>query len=320
MQPLYDPVLFHHPFTLHKTFYPLGFPLVLETNSEALLAAAEESWSPFQKRFSTPPLTLRIGVSEDFGRHAKVIPTVRAQRDLIAFVGDAENFLMADLAGGTAFGWVTPAVAQAANFFRYHYLEALVLTLIDTLHVAPMHGACVALDGKGVMLCGDSEAGKSSLAYACARRGWEYVSDDATCLLQDRTDRTVIGNPHRLRLRPDAGQLFPELAHRLAAPRANGKMSIEISTANQACIRPIAECRVHFVVYLRRQAGARASLAPFSKEEALADFGKTMALSSPERRAVRLAQFRRLLEVPVSVIQYSGLEDAVSTLAAMVRA
>jgi hypothetical protein len=316
---VHDPVLYSYPLSLRKTFYPLGFPVSIATNSEAVLSAAEESWSPFEKRFSTAPLTLRLGVNGDAGQEAKVVPTVRAQRDLIGFVGDGENFLMGDLAEGTGFGWFTPAVAHATNFFRYHYLEALAMTLIDARYAAPMHAACVVLDGKGVTLCGDSGAGKSSLAYACARRGWQYASDDATYLLPDRSDRTVVGNPHRLRLRPDAGQLFPELKDHLAAPRGNGKISMEIATARHARIRQIAECRVDFVVYLRHRTDAPASLAPFSREAALADFGKTIALGSPEQRSVRMGQFRNLLEVPVNILRYSALEEAVETLAGMVR-
>jgi hypothetical protein len=316
---VHDPVFYNYPLFLHKTFYPMGFPLSIATNSEFVLSAAEQSWSAFQRRFPTAPLILRLGVSEDAGLEARPIPAVRAQRDLIGFVGDAGNFVMGDLADGSGFGWLTPAVAQATGFLRYHYLEALALTLIDARFVATMHAACVVLDGKGVLLCGDSEAGKSSLAFACARRGWQYASDDATCLLTDRSDRTVIGNPHRLRLRPDAGRLFPELKERLAEPRGNGKMSIEIATAKEACIRPVAECRVHFVVYLQRQPVARASLLPFSREAALADFGRTIALGSPEQRTARMAQFRNLLEVPVSLLRYSDLEDAVDSLSCMVR-
>ncbi len=53
--------------------------------------------------------------------------------------------------------------------------------------------------------------GKSSLAYACACRGWTYVSDDASSLLRSGTERKVIGNSRLFRFRPAAVDLFPEL-------------------------------------------------------------------------------------------------------------
>ena len=57
---------------------------------------------------------------------------------------------------------------------------------------------------------------RALLAYACARAGWTYVSDDGAFLVRGRDDRYAIGDPHSIRFRPDAPELFPELADRLA--------------------------------------------------------------------------------------------------------
>jgi hypothetical protein len=35
----------------------------------------------------------------------------------------------------------------------------------------------------GVLLCGGTHAGKSTLSYACAQRGWNYVSTTLVFLL-----------------------------------------------------------------------------------------------------------------------------------------
>ena len=67
--------------------------------------------------------------------------------------------------------------------------------------MAPVHAALVVKDGVGIMLCGDSMAGKSTLAYACARAGWSYVTDDGTFLVRGELDRYAIGDFTNLRLR-----------------------------------------------------------------------------------------------------------------------
>ena len=72
--------------------------------------------------------------------------------------------------------------------------------------------ACCWLGGPG--------AGKSSLAWACARAGLTYVSDDATWLL--RSELRVIGKNQRMRFRPDAVVLIPELAE-LPGPRRSSE-------------------------------------------------------------------------------------------------
>jgi hypothetical protein len=303
---------------LRGHYYPLGFPLCIETNSEEVLMAALESWSPFTRRFDKPYLRLRVGVTDSISTELPK-PTVRAQGHLISFIGSAEAYSIGDLESGFGYSWLSPFVVQNRDVLRYHYLDSLVLTLIDSLYVSTVHAACVALDGRGVLLCGPSGAGKSTLAYACAKNGWHYVSDDSSCLVKGRRDRVVLGNPHRLRLRPDAGMIFPEFHDRLVTARANGKLSIEIATTNEPQIDPLCECPIYHVVFLDRTQGAKATLSPYSREQALKDLASVIAFGSPEHRQVRLAQYRNLLEVPVVGMRYEDLDQAVQTLTAMVR-
>jgi hypothetical protein len=313
-----DPILYDHPLPFSGRYYPLGFPLSIETNSEEILATALESWAPFPQRFETPDLRLRIGVTESDSRN---LPrsVVRAQGHLVSFVGDGDNFSIGDFDAGFGYGWFSSFLVQNRDILRYNYLDSLVLTLIDAMHVSTIHAACVALDGRGVLLCGASGAGKSTLAYACAKAGWQYVSDDASALVKGRADRVVIGNPHRLRLRPDAGLIFPEFHDRLVTGRANGKMSIEIATAKEPQIDRQLECRIESVVFLNRAEGATATLSPYSRERALDELSAVISYGPPEHRKARISHYRNLLEVPVFQMHYEDLEEAVNCLAAVVR-
>src|SRR5579871_6352538 len=58
-----DPVLAHFRMPLSDTFFPLGFPVLLETNSEEVLKCAAANWQGFVKLFDTPPVHLRVGVT-----------------------------------------------------------------------------------------------------------------------------------------------------------------------------------------------------------------------------------------------------------------
>jgi hypothetical protein len=313
-----DPILYDHPMPFRGRYYPLGFPLTIETNSEEILSIALETWAPFSQRFETPDLRLRIGVTESDSRNLPK-PVVRGQGHLISFVGDADNFSVGDFESGFGYAWFSPFLVQNRDILRYNYLDSLALTLIDAMHVSTIHAACVALDGSGVLFCGPSGAGKSTLAYACARKGWQYLTDDASALVKGRTDRVVIGNPHRLRLRPDAGLIFPEFHDRLVTGRANGKMSIEIATAKEPQIDRLPECRIEQVVFLARAQGAKASLRPYPRERALEELSAVIAFGRPEQRKARISHYRNLLEVPVFQMHYEDLEEAVNCLAVAVR-
>ena len=87
-------------------------------------------------------------------------------------VADADNFGVADFDNGRTRMVVSTAAVRYPLYLRQFFLECAAGGHIATLHVTPVHAGCVVLEGRGVLLCGDSGAGKSSLSYACARAGW----------------------------------------------------------------------------------------------------------------------------------------------------
>lgn len=309
----YD-VLSSYEFSLRKTFYPFGFPLELASNSPEVMAAAEEGWGAFEKAFDAQPVRMCLGV---VGRSRDPLPiesVIRARENLMSAIADAHNFVICDFNAGFAYGWVTSNTAADHPLLRYRFLTAGGATLVEQKAFTPLHGALVSRNESGVMLAGDSFAGKSTLAYACARTGWTYSSDDAAYLVLERLDCYAVGDPHSIRFRPDAPTLFPELASYLPGVRPNGKVAIEIRTRDlQLATAP--GCVVKHVVYLRRQAGRpEASLSPIAPRRALEDWSKYNILGTARMREVRRSSYTRLLSAQLWEMRYSELDDAVERL------
>ncbi len=151
---------------------------------------------------------------------------------------------------------MTSAAVNNRIYFRYNFLEKAVYLLLGASVVTDMHAACVSKNGKGILLIGDSGAGKSTLAYACARAGWTYTSDDTSYLINDSKPPRVIGHSHRARFRPSAKELFPELEHFGLTPRIEGKPSIEVSTSELPIASTSPEATVDLIVYLNRDSSA----------------------------------------------------------------
>lgn len=245
------------PDLFQETFYPLGFPVVVSSNSGDVLAAARLEWDTWTPVFDEPPIALTFQVS-DARPALPEVSSFHAHANQFAFVADANNLGVCDTNTHTGIAWLTAAAVEDPAYFRYHFLEGMALEMIVSLHCTPFHAACVARNGRGVLLCGDSGAGKSSLSYACARRGWTYLSDDASYLLRHTAaDRIVLGHPHRVRLRPDAPRLFSELADLQPSRRGNGKLSLDVRTAHLQTSR---QTRVDRIVILRR--GSKNQLLP----------------------------------------------------------
>jgi len=316
-----DPVFSVFELPLRRTFYPLGYPLVLETNSRDVILAAEEGWGAFEQMFIEDPVRVCLGVSESDSKLPLPASVVRAREHLMSIVADPENFLLCDFDRGFAFGWVTRSTAADHPLLRYQFLTAGGATLGEQRALAPLHGALVVRNGTGVMLCGDSFAGKSTLAYACARAGWTYVSDDGAFLVRGRNDRYAIGDSHGVRFRPDAPDLFPELAGHLPTVRPNGKIAIEIPTRDLA-ISTAPGCVVDHVVFLDRQhhldQPLAASVQHYPEDGALEHWAQCVALGTAEVRDAQRRCHQRLLGARLWKMRYSHLEDAVARLERLV--
>lgn len=300
---------------LRHTFYPLGYAVEIITNEAAVLEAANESFG--HARFSriNEALQVRVGVSEGDDSKCPPEPTRRQYNHLYSLVADGDNQALLDLNVCTGFVWLRrPAIANAL-YFRYNFLEKAVYLLLGSSVVTDLHAACVSKNGKGVLLCGDSGAGKSTLAYACARAGWTYTSDDTSYLINDSGSDlpTVAGHSHRVRFRPAAKTLFPELKDHDVTPRLEGKPSIEIPTSELSGLITATEAKVHSIVYLNRSLSGPSALIRLPRGTATQRTCREL-YSAGEIRSKHEKILEVFCDIPTYELQYSGLDQAINQL------
>jgi hypothetical protein len=314
-----DPLRWDIELLLRGTFYPVGFPVEITTNSYELLAAAEASWGRFAKSFSAPSIQIRLGVLPSASTVCPPAPSARGQQNLITLIADQENYVALDTREGFAFGWLSEAAVCDRAYLRYHFLEATVWILLDSLYLTSVHAACVALDGRGVLLCGDGGAGKSSLSYACARNGWTFLSDDSTKLIRRRQKRLVTGNPYQIRFRDSATELFPELGRQPVSARLSGELSIELATAEHPAIAVTTECAVDYLVFLNRHEPEPEGLFWFPKDRALQWLEQVVCYGEERVRDEHKAELRALVSAETLEMRYSSMDTALRLLEALVR-
>jgi hypothetical protein len=310
----------HHlqgPATLlKKTFYPHGFPVEVRTNAPEIIAAFCDMWSLFRRVFDTSPIQIEVQVVDVPASQPDRPPpatTFRMMLPTLFCIADADNYSIVHLEQNRAQIVVARSTLPHKLYLRHHLLETAVGALLATHHVTPIHAACVALNGCGVMLCGDSGAGKSSLAYACARAGWTYIADDCSLLLHGGRSRTVTGDCHHIRLRPSAAALFPEINRLKMTPRAAGKPTIQIATAARNDIATARTARVDFMVFLNRTPDKPQTLLPYRRDVAR-QFMRQVVYGSPNSLAAQYESIERLLAVDVLELRYTGIDWAVARL------
>lgn len=308
-----DPLLCKTPLLLRHVFFPLGFAVEIETNSSQVLDAAVESWRGLHQRYEDRTLRLRIGVLDEGPASCPSAPVVRAQGHLMSLVADSHNQAVCDLKEGFAFAWLNRGSMLHSSYLRYHFLESLALILLSASHVVAIHAAAVSRYGRGMLLCGASGAGKSSLAYGCSRAGWTYTTDDASYLLRSTNQPRVIGNSRQFRFRPSAQTLFPELCGRSLTPRARGKPSIEVPTDELPGILAAEEATIHNIIFLNRRPSAPAELKPLPRGVAMDYFLQHVY---PEE-VIALSQTSALEKISAMdtyELRYSDLSGAIAQL------
>jgi hypothetical protein len=305
-----DPLQYEVPLPMSVVVHPIGYPVRIETNSMDVVRAADEAWGLFPCLRQTPPVQVRFIVAEPSRPAERIPPHFRGQGHLIAYTMGPDDYAVADLAAGFVFGWLTPATVADRSWFRYHILEPLVYKALLCLYCFPVHAAAVAREGRALLLCGNSGSGKTCFAYACARRGWTYLSDDATVIHRDRADLVATGRPHQVRFRSSATSLFPELEQFPAVERPNGKPDIEVDSAALG-LSIALEAPVAGLVFLKREKlRSPASLHPYPQSDALDYLEQIICFGDDRvRRAMRDCA-GRLAETAAVELRYAVFDDA----------
>jgi hypothetical protein len=302
---------------LRGLYYPYGFPAEVRTNSAQILSQFGAIWGGFQQRCNTEPIQIYVHVVETDSMECPPLPTFRWMQPLLVFAADADNYSVMDPSQNRVQMTISRALEKHQQYLRSFFLEGAAGNHIAKRYAAPVHAGCVALDGRGILLCGDSGAGKSSLAYGCARAGWTFVSDDASFVLTCG-DRMVAGNCYLVRLRPTAAALFPELEGLEITRRGDGKPSVELPTPKQPHMICAQDTRVDYMVFLNRRTGGPPGLVPYRKDVAW-HAARQFVHGSKEETAAHYKALERLMAVDVLELRYTDMDWAIERLKTLVR-
>ncbi len=95
-----------------------------------------------------------------------------------------------------------PGTSQAAVRL---YLEGSVYgAILHQRKILPLHGSCFIMNNKGIMICGGSGIGKSSLTASFCLNGGEFLSDDVTPVVKRKGKPHIMPHSTRIKLWDDS--------------------------------------------------------------------------------------------------------------------
>lgn len=218
-------------------------------------------------------LFMSLGPEQDWVRDAKLLPSElkfprpgEVGRDnspltLTSFAGG--EFLKLAYNDGTEFVtdrgatrvWGACSPPLSMDDLAVYLRGPVMGFLLRRRRVTALHASAVAFGGRALVLCGPSEAGKSTAAAALALRGVPVLSDDITALREDRDGFQVEPGYPRICLWPDAVRDL--LGHPDALPR--------LTPSWDKCFLPLDGIRAKFEAQ-RRPLAAVYMLAPRTEE------------------------------------------------------
>ena len=234
-------------------------------------------------------------------------PCLQGLGHLVVAEFDRGDSLLIDLRGARAVGRFSPWPAENRDFWQRMIFPLLLGVAGATLGVTALHCACVARQGRGLLLAGDSGAGKSTLALALARRGFAYVSDEWTYLSPSPDGRLQAwGLPTPLKLLPDAVTFFPELADARPAKSLNGELAFEVDPTEVFGVRREQGCEPRWLVLLERRAGSGQVFQAVGHEDGLAHLEKDLLREEPAAMQAQRDVIAMLVAGQCARFRYGG--------------
>jgi predicted ATPase len=216
-----------------------------------------------------PPRENAAAVFEDVELHAS-----ESKRTLVVGRGSIVEF---DAAAPAARGFVASLHVLHPWIVAHRIFTLSVIELMRGLGACYLHAGCVSDGEKGILLCGASGGGKSTLTYALARAGFAFLSDDGVFLRRAGSGIEVFSWPEKLKLDRTSCSFFEELR-----AYADTKQKTEIPLRETAIERIAKRAIPAAVVVPARTALGASEIAAIARRDAFARLlAQTIPLLDP---------------------------------------
>lgn len=263
-------------FVPKKSLQILGARFEFATGSQELMRLVESAYAGLPRhRIVSPAPQLHVRIiatsGKASGRNAQPPPLeMYSAAGILGGAAGPSDFVALFPEQGAAVIGISPAQLCFPYHTRYELIEFAVFTLAARAQkLVPLHGACVSQRGRGVLLVGDSGAGKTTAALHCLLEGLDFVSEDSVFVAPETLLATGVAN--FLHVRSDSLtwlEGLPAARTICAAPiieRRSGVRKFEVDLRHGGFRLARSAPRLDAVVFLSGEpAGKRPLLTPLS--------------------------------------------------------
>jgi hypothetical protein len=196
-----DPFQEHVPPAFRTRMRLLGSDFEFECGSADLRRLVDWAYADLPRhKLSTvvPRLRVRIALAPPARPRSRTAPPrieTFSGAGLLCGATSSSDFAVLSPGEQSALVVVSREMLRFEYYTRYELIEFAVFTLAARAHgLIPLHGACVGVAGRGLLLVGDSGAGKTTASMHCLLRGMDFLTEDSVFVAPDRMLATGVAN------------------------------------------------------------------------------------------------------------------------------
>lgn len=289
------------------TLQLLGARFVFESESAELMRLVDWAFAGLPRHTLSarvPRLAVRLVLGGNAGSRKSDEPAPLAMSSGVGFLCGASpktSMTAVHPSGHAALVVVERELLRYPYHARYELIEFAVFTLAArTQELMPLHAACVGSGSRGLLLIGDSGAGKSTAVLHCALEGLDVVSEDSLFVAPRTLLATGVAN--FLHVRRDSLRFLsgPDASLIRRAPiiqRRSGVRKFEVDLRRRRFRLAPRPLEIQGLVMLSaRNAGGEPQLVPLARREAVARLRASQPYAAGQQGWRILAQ--RLRAVP----------------------
>lgn len=219
-------------YLYQKQYAILGVLTKFMTSNQKVVRLLDErfiQWQDLPLELIRPGKPLLVFINESPNTD------IKTNTDKIKFIIENEMLygtapglrLSVDRISGYSEVWISEEVLRREQFFKNDILGAIVRFLIISQDRVPLHASTIIRNQTALILYGKSGSGKSTLSYHLLKRGARLLSESAV-FISTAGQYCLWGDAQHIFLRPDARDLFPELANYPDKKLPNGKIKIPV--------------------------------------------------------------------------------------------
>ena len=293
---------------LGARYFVAGSIWDLKSNSHEILQAMRETFDQAENGRQAD-LNLRFHVDytlNDAPCWSK--PHFRALEHLYyATYGPCDSMLV-DQLSRRVIGSFSPAMVCDLLYWKQTILPVLLGIASASIGVTPVHCACVVKGESGLLLAGESGAGKSTTALSLSRNGFSYLSDDCTYLSRTGTRVRAWGLRTPVKLLPDAVSYFPELVALDPILSLNGEWALNVDPTEISNAERCLSCAPRWLVFLERKVDSPTVIEPLSSQEAASRLSADLEAMPPilfDQYEFQLETINHLVDRECWVVRHS---------------